>query len=116
MLFMNRPGPRFTLEVCLFTEMTGIAHFSWVVASLSMATWFRVSKKTKTKSLPGDEEMNSPPPSPLENQADSLSIIERDYVQVAVGGDRARGQEAHHNPRRFPLVTVSEDDVGEGST
>jgi hypothetical protein len=43
MLFMNRPGPRFTLEVCLFTEMTGIAHFSWVVTSLSMATWFKVT-------------------------------------------------------------------------
>jgi len=43
MLFMNRPGPRFTLEVCLFTEMTGIAHFSWVVTSMSMATWFKVS-------------------------------------------------------------------------
>lgn len=43
MLFMNRPGPRFTLEVCLFTEMTGIAHFSWVVTALSMFTWFKVS-------------------------------------------------------------------------
>ena len=43
MLFMNRPGPRFTLEVCLFTEMTGIAHFSWVVTAFSMATWFKVS-------------------------------------------------------------------------
>ena len=43
LLFMNRPGPRFTLEVCLFTEMTGIAHFSWVVTSLSMATWFTVN-------------------------------------------------------------------------
>jgi hypothetical protein len=43
MLFMNRPGPRFTLEVCLFTEITGIAHFSWVVTSLSMATWFKVT-------------------------------------------------------------------------
>jgi hypothetical protein len=43
MLFMNRPGPRFTLEVCLFTEMTGIAHFSWVATAISMATWFKVS-------------------------------------------------------------------------
>jgi hypothetical protein len=43
MLFMNRPGPRFTLEVCLFTEMTGIAHFSWVATAISMATWFTVS-------------------------------------------------------------------------
>lgn len=41
-LFMNRYGPRFTLEVCLFTEMTGLAHFSWVVTSFSKATWFRV--------------------------------------------------------------------------
>mmetsp|Transcript_6406 Transcript_6406/g.12304 ORF Transcript_6406/g.12304 Transcript_6406/m.12304 type:complete len:493 (+) Transcript_6406:47-1525(+) len=43
MLFMNRPGPRFTLEVCLFTEMTGIAHFSWVATAISMFTWFKVS-------------------------------------------------------------------------
>jgi hypothetical protein len=43
MLFMNRPGPRFTLEVCLFTEMTGIAHFSWVATAISMATWYKVS-------------------------------------------------------------------------
>jgi hypothetical protein len=43
MLFMNRPGPRFTLEVCLFTELTGIAHFSWVVTAISMFTWFKVS-------------------------------------------------------------------------
>jgi hypothetical protein len=43
MLFLNRPGPRFTLEVCLFTELTGIAHFSWVVTGLSILTWFKVS-------------------------------------------------------------------------
>jgi hypothetical protein len=43
MMFMNRFGPRFTLEVCLFTEMTGIAHFSWVVTGLSMLTWYKVS-------------------------------------------------------------------------
>lgn len=43
MLFMNRPGPRLTLEVCLFTEMTGIAHFSWVATAISMATWFKVT-------------------------------------------------------------------------
>jgi hypothetical protein len=43
MLFMNRPGPRFTLEVCLFTEMTGIAHFSWVATAISMATWYTVA-------------------------------------------------------------------------
>lgn len=42
MMFMNRPGPRFTLEVCLFTEITGIAHFSWVATAISMATWFNV--------------------------------------------------------------------------
>jgi hypothetical protein len=42
-LFMNRYGPRLTLEVCLFTEMTGLAHFSWVVTSFSKATWFRIS-------------------------------------------------------------------------
>lgn len=43
-LFMNRLGPRLTLEVCLFTEITGLAHFSWVVSAISRATWFRISK------------------------------------------------------------------------
>lgn len=43
-LFMNRYGPRFTLEVCLFTEITGLAHFSWVVSAFSRATWFRIDK------------------------------------------------------------------------
>ena len=121
MLFMNRPGPRFTLEVCLFTEMTGIAHFSWVVTSLSMATWFKVTSKKKNKETYDVEENYSiPPPSPLENQADSLSIIERDYIDVSVGGAAGRGnrgggrrgdmvKETHHNPSRF-LVTVSTDD------
>jgi hypothetical protein len=41
--FMDRFGPTLTLNVCLFTEMTGLAHFSWVVAAFSMATWFRVN-------------------------------------------------------------------------
>jgi hypothetical protein len=41
--FMNRYGPTFTLNVCLFTEMTGLAHFSWVVAAFSMATWYHVN-------------------------------------------------------------------------
>jgi hypothetical protein len=44
MKFMNRFGPRFTLEVCLFTEITGVAHFSWVVSAFSRATWFRIEK------------------------------------------------------------------------
>lgn len=43
-MFMNRFGPRFTLEVCLFTEITGLAHFSWVVSAFSRATWFRIDK------------------------------------------------------------------------
>jgi hypothetical protein len=43
MKFMDRYGPRFTLEVCLFTEMTGLAHFSWVVSAFSKATWFRIT-------------------------------------------------------------------------
>jgi len=44
-LFMNRFGPFATLEVCLFTEMTGIAHFSWVVSSFSKATWFKINSR-----------------------------------------------------------------------
>ena len=43
MMYMNRIGPRTTLEVCIFAEMTGVAHFSWVVSSFSKATWFRIS-------------------------------------------------------------------------
>jgi hypothetical protein len=42
--FLNRVGPRFTIEVCLFTEITGVAHFSWVVSAFSRATWFRIEK------------------------------------------------------------------------
>jgi hypothetical protein len=34
--FMNRFGPTLSLDLCLITEMTGLVHFSWVVA---MATW-----------------------------------------------------------------------------
>ena len=41
--FMNRYLPRTTLEVCLFTEITGLAHFSWVASAISRATWFRIS-------------------------------------------------------------------------
>jgi hypothetical protein len=41
-MFMNRYGPFFTLYVCLVTEMTGLAHFSWVVSAFSRATWFRI--------------------------------------------------------------------------
>jgi hypothetical protein len=51
MKFMNRFLPRTTLEVCLFTEITGLAHFSWVVSAFSRATWFRISK---------DREINGP--------------------------------------------------------
>jgi len=40
MKFMNRYLPRTTLEVCLFTEMTGVAHFSWVISAISRYTWF----------------------------------------------------------------------------
>jgi hypothetical protein len=42
LMFMNRYGARLTLEVCLFTEKTGLAHFSWVVTHFSKATWFRI--------------------------------------------------------------------------
>jgi len=41
-MFMNRYGPFFTLYVCLVTEMTGLAHFSWVISAFSRATWFRI--------------------------------------------------------------------------
>jgi hypothetical protein len=68
-LFMNRYGPRFTLEVCLFTEITGLAHFSWVVSAISRATWFRIEKtpadfsklemmENGKKSTPSDVETN----------------------------------------------------------
>jgi len=43
LMFMNRYGARLTLEVCLLTEKTGLAHFSWVVTSFSKATWFRIN-------------------------------------------------------------------------
>ena len=40
-MFMNRYGPRTVVEICLFMEMTGVAHFSWVVTALSLKTWYR---------------------------------------------------------------------------
>lgn len=43
LLFMSRYGACLTLEICLFTEKTGLAHFSWVVTSLSKATWFSIT-------------------------------------------------------------------------
>jgi hypothetical protein len=43
-MFMDRYGPGATLEICLFTEITGLAHFSWVVSAMSRATWFRIPK------------------------------------------------------------------------
>jgi hypothetical protein len=111
MLFMNRLGPRTTLEVCLFTEITGVAHFSWVAAAISMATWFKVDHHRKNKKpipgFEGDEENASHPPnSPTGNQSDSLAMIGRDYVNVKEPGQAAT--ETHHNPRRF-LVTVTDE-------
>lgn len=41
-MFMDRYGPTFTLWVCLIVEMSGLAHFSWVVSAISRATWFRI--------------------------------------------------------------------------
>lgn len=40
-LFMNRPGPTLTLELCFMMELTGLVHFAWVLAAVSRATWFR---------------------------------------------------------------------------
>jgi len=64
LLFMNRPGARFVLEVCLYTEMTGLSHFSWVVASISRATWFQidsaVSEIAKFKAV-GKDDCHHPP-------------------------------------------------------
>lgn len=69
-LFMNRIGPRLTLEVCLFTEITGLAHFSWVASAISRVTWFRIDKTPadfsklemmengKKKGAPSDAETN----------------------------------------------------------
>nr|AOW69275.1 silicon transporter [Ochromonas distigma] len=45
MMYMNRYGPRATMEFCIYAEMTGIAHFSWVVSSFSKMTWFRISRE-----------------------------------------------------------------------
>jgi hypothetical protein len=50
-MFMNRFGPRFTLEVCLFTEITGLAHFSWVVSAISRMTWFRINQEILSKRI-----------------------------------------------------------------
>ena len=62
MMFMNRYLPRTTLEVCLFTEITGLAHFSWVVSGFARLTWFRrkggdVYKKGEKRELPVDQDV-----------------------------------------------------------
>lgn len=69
-MFMNRYGAGFTLDVCLYTEITGLAHFSWVVSAFSRATWFRIPKvqadfsklemmeNGKKKGAPSDAETN----------------------------------------------------------
>ena len=43
---MNRYGAGLTLDICLLTEKTGLAHFSWVVTSISKATWFPITVTT----------------------------------------------------------------------
>jgi hypothetical protein len=43
-MFMDRYGPTATLNICLFVEWTGLAHFSWVVSAFSRATWFRIDQ------------------------------------------------------------------------
>jgi hypothetical protein len=43
-MFMNRYGPTATLNICLFVEWTGLAHFSWVVSAFSRATWFKIDQ------------------------------------------------------------------------
>lgn len=41
-MFMDRYGPTATLWICLILEMSGLAHFSWVVSAISRATWFQI--------------------------------------------------------------------------
>jgi hypothetical protein len=75
-MFMTRYGPRLTLEVCLFTEMTGIAHFSWVVSSFSQATWFRISKNAADVSSPepGHQRLPMDPETGGEYHTDELNL------------------------------------------
>lgn len=69
MKFMNRYLARTTLEVCLFTEITGLAHFSWVVSAFSRATWFRNRKGDGVVSGKDDAEQRG-----LELQTGESSI------------------------------------------
>jgi hypothetical protein len=69
--FMDRFGPTLTLNVCLFTEMTGLAHFSWVVAAFSMATWFRVNPDNTPVAGSYKEVETATPQSSVE-----LSVVE----------------------------------------
>jgi hypothetical protein len=75
MKFMNRPGPRSTLEVCLFTELTGLAHFSWVIAAFSRVTWFR-----PTKSVPAALK-----PSPRADVENNKGVEADEYDPAAEG-------------------------------
>jgi hypothetical protein len=88
MLFMNRYGPRSTLEVCLFTELTGLAHFSWVVAAFSRVTWFRPSKD-RSPAL----KLETTPTSDMESNS---------KAGVAVGGElKAKQSDVEDEEEKF---------------
>lgn len=104
-LFMNRYGPRFTLEVCLFTEMTGLAHFSWVATSFSKATWFPITvsaiseieqykdlESIKTPNAATDEVTSAAPTSTVQ---DYNSVPEADLATEELD------MEMHSNLGRF---------------
>ena len=97
MKFMNRPGPRSTLEICLFTEITGLAHFSWVIAGFSRVTWFRPSNKVPALQL------KSTPTSPGVDDVESKGAVVSDSTvkQDSGGDDGDEKFEMHSDVSRY---------------
>ena len=115
MMFMNRPGPFFTLEVCLFTEMTGIAHFAWVATSISKATWFQISPQCALSPIKDPEALSAPtspiePTTPIDKQSDQLVYPASPYR--APHFDTEELQLSQHHDVRIYLNDNDDDNNG----
>ena len=69
----------------MFTEITGLAHFSWVVSAISRATWFRISKNA------GDRKASA--------VSQKLEMIESG---AATGGD-VKQKSSHYETKELQL-------------
>lgn len=105
MKFMNRIGPYFTLLVCLFTEMTGIAHFAWVACSISKATWFKISPECSLSPIKDPEALSSPrspiePKTPSDQQGERFVYPTSPYREPHYETDELQLSQ-HHDTRHY---------------